>query len=90
MTTGKARDRVVTVEVEPGGALRELRIEEAALRLDPSELSRRILGLVERATAQACKRLGMDGATADVLGLAPSAEVADAIEETTPDTWSVQ
>ncbi|WP_410662273.1 YbaB/EbfC family DNA-binding protein [Amycolatopsis sp. lyj-84] len=88
MTTGSARDRVITVEVEPGGALRDLRIEEGALRLSPQELSRRILGLVERATAQASRRLDLDDA--DSLGLGTSAELAEAIEETTPETWRVQ
>ncbi len=88
MTTGSARDRVITVEVEPGGALRDLRIEEAALRLGPQELSKRILGLVERATAQASRRLELEDA--DSLCLGTSAELAEAIEETTPETWRVQ
>ncbi|WP_181771343.1 YbaB/EbfC family DNA-binding protein [Amycolatopsis pittospori] len=88
MSTGKARDRVLTVEVEAGGALRDLRIEESALRLGPEELSRRILGLVDRAAAQASRRLDLDDA--DSLGLGTSAELAEAVEETTPDTWRVQ
>jgi len=86
--TGKARDRVASVEVEPGGALRDLRIEEAALRLGPRELSRRILGLVDRAAAQASRRLDLDDA--ESLRLGTSAELAEAIEETTPETWRVQ
>ncbi|MEV7548577.1 YbaB/EbfC family DNA-binding protein [Amycolatopsis sp. NPDC089917] len=88
MITGKARDRVAAVEVEPGGALRALRIEEAALRLGPQELSRRILGLVDRAAAQASRRLELDDA--ESLGLGTNAELAEAIEETTPETWRVQ
>ncbi len=88
MTTGSARDRVITVEVEAGGALRDLRIEDGALRLDPQELAKRILGLVDRATAQANRRLELDDA--DSLGLGTSAELAEAVEETTPATWRVQ
>ncbi|KZB88675.1 hypothetical protein [Amycolatopsis regifaucium] len=88
MSFGSARDRVITVEVETGGALRDLRIEESALRLGPQELSKRILGLIERATAQASRRLELDDA--ESLGLGTSPELAEAAEETTPETWRVQ
>lgn len=83
MITGKAADRVVAVEVAPGGALQELTLEPSALRLAPSELARRILLLSAAASARATASLWhVEG-----LGL-PSAD--EAAEETTPASWRTQ
>ncbi|MEV6443912.1 YbaB/EbfC family DNA-binding protein [Amycolatopsis sp. NPDC051716] len=87
MITGKAADRTVAVEVAPGGALRELTLEAAALRLEPAELARRILVLTAAASARATASLWhtRDGVAA--LGLP---EPGEAAEETTPDSWRAQ
>ncbi|MET8849540.1 YbaB/EbfC family DNA-binding protein [Amycolatopsis sp. NPDC004625] len=88
MITGKAADRTVAVEVAPGGALRELTLEAAALRLDPDELARRILLLTAAASARATASLWhiLDGEV-DGLGLPAPGEAA---EDTTPESWRVQ
>ncbi|MFI5585636.1 YbaB/EbfC family DNA-binding protein [Amycolatopsis sp. NPDC051758] len=88
MITGKAADRTVAVEVAPGGALQELTLEAAALRLEPDELARRILVLTAAASARATASLwhtlddGFEG-----LGLP---EPGEAAEETTPESWRAQ
>jgi hypothetical protein len=86
--TGKAADRTVVVEVAPGGALQELTLEAAALRLDPDELARRILVLTAAASARATASLWhtLDGEV-DGLGLPSPGEAA---EETTPESWRAQ
>jgi hypothetical protein len=86
--TGKAADRTVAVEVAPGGALRELTLEAAALRLEPDELARRILVLTAAAAARATASLwhAVD-AEVDGLGLPSPGEAA---EETTPESWRAQ
>ncbi|MEV6828701.1 YbaB/EbfC family DNA-binding protein [Amycolatopsis sp. NPDC051102] len=88
MITGKAADRTVAVEVAPGGALQELTLEAAALRLAPDELARRILLLTAAASARATASLWhtLDGEVPG-LGLPAPDEVA---EETTPESWRVQ
>ncbi|WP_033262266.1 hypothetical protein [Amycolatopsis vancoresmycina] len=88
MITGKAADRTVAVEVAPGGALQELTLEAAALRLDPDELARRILLLTAAASARATASLWhtLDGEVAG-LGLPAPGEAA---EVTTPESWRVQ
>jgi hypothetical protein len=87
--TGKAADRTVAVEVAPGGALQELTLEAAALRLGPDELARRILVLTAAAAARATASLWhtLEGGDLDALGLPAPGEPA---EETTPQSWRAQ
>ncbi|MEU7787338.1 YbaB/EbfC family DNA-binding protein [Amycolatopsis sp. NPDC049159] len=84
MITGKAADRTVAVEVAPGGALQELTLEAAALRLEPDELARRILLLTAAASARATASLWH---SVDGLGLPVAGEAAEA---TTPESWRAQ
>ncbi|WP_370962342.1 YbaB/EbfC family DNA-binding protein [Amycolatopsis sp. cg9] len=84
MITGKAADRTVAVEVAPGGALQELTLEAAALRLEPDELARRILLLTAAAAARATASLWH---SVDGLGLPAAGEAAEA---TTPESWRAQ
>ncbi|WP_410585884.1 YbaB/EbfC family DNA-binding protein [Amycolatopsis sp. lyj-23] len=87
MITGKAADRTVAVEVAPGGALRELTLEAAALRLEPDELARRILLLTAAASARATASLWHVQDGVEALGLPTPDEAAEA---TTPDSWRAQ
>ncbi|QKV73630.1 YbaB/EbfC family DNA-binding protein [Amycolatopsis sp. Hca4] len=87
MITGKAADRTVAVEVVPGGALQELTLEAAALRLEPDELARRILLLTAAASARATASLWHAHDGVEALGLP---EPGEATEETTPDSWRAQ
>jgi hypothetical protein len=92
--TGRAADRTVTVEVAPGGALQELTLEAAALRLEPAELARRILLLTAAASARATASLwrtldggDLTGGDLAALGLGVPGEAA---EETVPESWRAQ
>ncbi|SEF20880.1 hypothetical protein SAMN05421837_101594 [Amycolatopsis pretoriensis] len=87
MITGKAADRTVAVEVAPGGALQELTLEAAALRLEPDELARRILLLTAAASARATASLWHNADGVEALGLP---EPGEAAEETIPDSWRAQ
>jgi hypothetical protein len=85
--TGRAADRTVAVEVAPGGALQELTLEAAALRLEPDELARRILLLTAAASARATASLWHNRDGVEALGLPEPGEAAEA---TTPDSWRAQ
>ncbi|MDT7805761.1 MAG: hypothetical protein QOI78_9194 [Actinomycetota bacterium] len=89
MITGKAADRTVAVEVAPGGALQELTLEVAALRLEPDELARRILLLTAAASARATASLWhtLEAGDLDALGFSAPDPAA---EETTPGSWRAQ
>jgi hypothetical protein len=92
--TGSAGTRDVQVEVHPGGALAALRITEQALRRGGPALAETLLSLVRRATAEADQRarhgLSLDDRAADVLGLTTDADLTEAVETTTPDSWRQQ
>jgi hypothetical protein len=90
--TGEARDGAtgVVVEVGPGGGLRRLTLTERSLRLGGEALATTILGLVRGATAHANRRAhaaAPDATALDLIGLGVDAELAEAVEQTTPDTW---
>jgi hypothetical protein len=96
--TGEARDTAsgVAVEVGPCGGLRALTLAERSLRLGGDALATAILDLVHTATAQANRRArnalpgGLDDlrdADLDAIGVGVDAELAEVIEQTTPDTW---
>ncbi|MEC3976715.1 hypothetical protein [Amycolatopsis sp. H20-H5] len=93
MSTGRAGDGSIALEVAAGGGLKELTLDAGALRLGPTELARRVLALVDTATARANRRTrhsladGLDEAAADALGLSVPAEFTEAAEATTPDSW---
>lgn len=98
MITARERGDGVVVEVSPGGALRGLTLDERALRLGRHELAARVLRLVDRATAVANAAAlhtladdlaGLDEPTLVALGVGQSAELTEAAEETTRETWSV-
>ncbi|MFD1151196.1 YbaB/EbfC family DNA-binding protein [Saccharothrix hoggarensis] len=92
MITAHAQDpdRGISVEVGPGGGLRDLVLDARSLRLGPSGLANAILGLVDTATARANARaryaVGDDVAA---LGLDVEAKLVESVEETTPETWRV-
>ncbi|OLR95150.1 hypothetical protein [Actinokineospora bangkokensis] len=92
--SGSAHSRDVLVEVAPGGALLDLRIDEPALRRGGQALAQELLELVRRATAVADQRarhtLGLTDRDAEVLGLTADTELTEHAEATTPDTWRAQ
>ena len=97
MITATARDSAgIAVEVGPGGGLRAITLTDKSMRLGNDRLASTILDLVRGATAQANQRAryampdalrGLSEAELDALGIGQEAELAEAIEMTTPDTW---
>jgi len=96
--TGQARDAAagVTVEVGPGGGLRSITLTERSLRLGGEALAAAILSTARIATAHANQRArhalpealaGLGDAELAALGLGVDPDLADAVEQTTPDTW---
>ncbi|MEU4443007.1 YbaB/EbfC family DNA-binding protein [Actinosynnema sp. NPDC050801] len=83
-------DTGISVEVGPGGGLRDLVLDSRSLRLGQSGLARAILALVDTATARANARarhaIGDDAAA---LGLDVRAPLVESVEDTTPETWRV-
>ncbi|MGH3434508.1 MAG: YbaB/EbfC family DNA-binding protein [Thermocrispum sp.] len=98
MITARERSESVVVQVSPGGALRGLTLDERALRLGRHALAARVLEMVDKATAAANAAAlhtladdlaRLDQQTLVALGVGQSAEVTEAAEDTTQETWSV-
>ena len=93
-TTGSATTRDIQVEVAPGGALVDLRIEDQALRRGGHALAQDLLALVDRATAVADQRarneLSLTTTEATTLGLTTDEASTERAETTTPDSWRQQ
>ncbi|MEV8442297.1 YbaB/EbfC family DNA-binding protein [Actinosynnema sp. NPDC051121] len=92
MITGNAHDpdTGISVEVGPGGGLRDLVLDSRSLRLGQSGLARAILGLVDTATARANARARhVVGDEVAALGLDVRTSLTESVEDTTPETWRV-
>lgn len=98
MITARERADGVVVEVSPGGGLQHLTLDERAMRLGRHELAARVLELVETATAAAnaaamhalaAELDGLGDGTLVALGIGQPADVTEAAELTTRETWSV-
>ncbi|ONI90304.1 hypothetical protein ALI22I_12745 [Saccharothrix sp. ALI-22-I] len=83
-------DTGISVEVGPGGGLRDLALDPRSLRLGRSELARAILALVDTATARANARARhVVGDAVPALGLGVETRLMASVEDTTPETWRV-
>jgi hypothetical protein len=82
-------DTGISVEVGPGGGLRDLVLDSRSLRLGQSGLARAILALVDTATARANARVQRAVGDVSALGLAVESRMAESVEDTTPETWRV-
>ena len=91
MITANAHDpdTGISVEVGPGGGLRDLVLDSRSLRLGQSGLARAILALVDTATARANARVQRAVGDVSGLGLAVQTRMAESVEDTTPETWRV-
>lgn len=98
MITARELADGVAVEVSPGGGLQRLTFDERAMRLGGHELADRVLELVEKATAAAnaaalhalaVELAGLDDRALVALGIGQPADVTEAAELTTRETWSV-
>ncbi|MCE6994817.1 YbaB/EbfC family DNA-binding protein [Saccharothrix sp. S26] len=91
MITANAHDpdTGISVEVGPGGGLRDLVLDSRSLRLGQSGLARAILALVDTATARANARVQRAVGDVSALGLAVESRMAESVEDTTPETWRV-
>lgn len=95
MISGKASDPATgtSVTVSPGGGLCGLTLTQKSIRLGRRELAAAILGLVDRATAEANLRagceFGLSRGELEMLGMGVDARLVDAVESTTPATWRV-
>lgn len=84
--------------VTPGGGLVDLELTEFATRRDADDLAAAILLAVDKATAEANALalhslgplvVGLSDVDLQRLGIGQDAELTDAAESTTPDTWQV-
>ncbi len=83
-------DTGISVEVGPGGGLRDLVLDPRSLRLGRSGLARAILELVDTATARANARTRhVVGDDVPALGLDVRTRLVESVEDTTPETWRV-
>ncbi|MFT7838951.1 YbaB/EbfC family DNA-binding protein [Saccharothrix sp. BKS2] len=82
-------DTGISVEVGPGGGLRDLVLDQRSLRLGQAGLARAVLALVDTATARANARVRRAVGEVDALGLGVAARMAESVEDTTPETWRV-
>lgn len=82
-------DTGISVEVGPGGGLRDLVLDARSLRLGQARLAEAILELVDTATARANVRVQRAVGDVSALGLAVETRVVESVEDTTPETWRV-
>lgn len=88
MTAARDDATGIVVEVGPGGTLHSFTLADRAMRLDGPHLAAAILRLVDTATARADRRAALElGADLTPLGLDTATGAAEAVEQTTPDTW---
>lgn len=91
--TGSARRDGISIAVSPGGALRSLELDRAALRLGGARLAETILAVVREATAQANRqaqyamRDELGGLTANELATLGVSQDDSLTEAATPDSW---
>ncbi|MDQ3403100.1 MAG: YbaB/EbfC family DNA-binding protein [Actinomycetota bacterium] len=91
--TAYAHRGAIRIEVHPGGALADLELTEAALRLGGTDLATTLLDAIDEATAVANQRTRhalestLRGVDLAHVGLDQDPALTERAEATTPPTW---